>query len=207
MDSFKIKTMKRSVLFNIVCVILTLMACNKEQGEGDGKQDFCRSKAWYKTVAKSANEDSLVMELSNQFIPNTSLQAYKDHNEIIAFAIDEVISLQKTPSGLFYKIIEPGTEERLDWGQRVRAKYKGYFLDGKIFDTSCKRGGTMEFFIGNMIRGWNEGLQLIGEGGKIMLIIPSRLAYESEGLSANGKEIIPPDEVLLFEIEVENIVD
>lgn len=199
--------MKRLTLWYIVCLICTLSACKQKEVSDNSTTDaFCQENAWFKSLAKSENEEQLIMELSGQFISNTSLQAYVDHNDIIAFAIDEAIDFEKTPSGLFYKIITPGKEEKLDWGNKIKAHYKGYFLDGKLFDSSCRRGQPMEFYIGNMIDGWNEGLQLIGDGGKIMLAVPSRLGYGKEGLTGNAQELVPPNKVLLFEIAVKGKV-
>lgn len=196
--------MKYYLIFFILILLGGLnLSCKQKEAAAVVENQFCGQSAWYTTLAKSENEDEVIMNLSNQFISNSSLQAYKDHNEIIAFAIDEALDLKKTQSGLFYKIISPGSEEKLDWGNRVSAHYKGFFLDGVSFDSSCKRNKPMEFYVGNMIDGWNEGLQLIGVGGKILLLIPSRLAYGKEGLKGpNDKLLVAPDKVLLFEVEI-----
>ncbi len=192
--------MKRLVLL-LWMTCLGVLSCKRT--EEPEQVLFCKDTPWYKSIARSSNEDELIMELSNQFIINTSLQAYEDHNAILSFAIDNALDLEKTESGLFYKIINEGDSTKLDWGEKIRAHYRGYHIDGKLFDSSCKRKQAIEFYIGNMIPGWNEGLQLIGVGGKILLAVPSRLGYGSEGLKDNkGTTIIKPDKVLIFEIEV-----
>ena len=86
-------------------------------------------------------------------------------------------------SGLYYVIIEEGSDNHPNAYSRVNVKFKGYFLDGEVFDES-------EIFIEylyNLIPGWIEGLSLIGEGGKIKLIVPSHLGYGD-------------DKVLVFDI-------
>ncbi|MEL7414222.1 MAG: FKBP-type peptidyl-prolyl cis-trans isomerase, partial [Pseudomonadota bacterium] len=62
---------------------------------------------------------------------------------------------------------------------------------------------TLEFYVGNMIDAWNEGLQLIKVGGRIQLMVPSQLGYGEEGLvSSFGRTIVPPHQILVFEVEV-----
>ncbi len=154
------------------------------------------------------DEDVLLFRLSSELIPNPELQAHDDHNDIISFAIDHNIDLQMTPSGLFYQILEEGSGNQLDWGDKIAVQYKGYFLDEKLFDTSCRRGKPLEFYIGNMIDGWNEGLQLLKLGAKALFLVPSRLAYGEEGLMDDKeRELVPPDKVLLFEVEVVKVLD
>ena len=149
-------------------------------------------------VQKSADEDQLLFSLASELIPNPTTQAEKDKNTIINYVMDQAIEVQATPSGLYYQIIEAGEGELAKWGDWVTAHYKGYTLDGKVFDTSYKKGKPFEFYIGNMIPGWNEGMELMRPGAKALFLIPSALAYGEKGF---GK-VIPPNTVLAFEVEL-----
>lgn len=76
--------------------------------------------------------------------------------------------------------------------------YRGTLLDGTEFDSSYKRGEPISFRLNQVIPGWTEGLQLMSEGAKYRLFIPSNLAYGPRG--AGG--VIGPDETLIFEVEL-----
>ena len=82
---------------------------------------------------------------------------------------------------------------------RVRVHYRGTFDDGKIFDTSYgKTGSAVEFPIAGVVKGWAEGLQLIGEGSMIELEVPPELGYGKDG----SPPVIPPNATLLFEVDL-----
>ena len=85
-------------------------------------------------------------------------------------------------------------------GNKVKVHYKGMLLDGTVFDSSFKRNQPIEFTlgIGQVIKGWDEGISLLGIGDKASFIIPSDLAYGASG--AGG--IIPPNATLFFEVEL-----
>lgn len=106
--------------------------------------------------------------------------------------------IKVTASGLQYKIIAPGSAKKPSLTDVVTVHYKGTFIDEKVFDSSFERGQPVTFSLNEIIPGWREGIQLIGEGGKIMLYIPSNLAY---GENSPGN-IIPPNSVLIFEVEL-----
>ncbi len=109
---------------------------------------------------------------------------------------------QKTASGLLYEIVTPG-DAKPAATDRVRVMYKGMLKDGKVFDSSYDRGDTAEFGLNQVISGWSEGLQLVGKGGKILLWIPSDLAYGQQGA---GNGAIGPNEPLNFEVELIDIL-
>jgi len=110
---------------------------------------------------------------------------------------------EKTASGLRYKIIQEGKGKKATKGDMVSVHYKGQLLDGTVFDSSYKRKEPIDFTIGvgQVISGWDEGIQLLKVGDKARLVIPSNLAYGSQG--AGG--VIPPDAPLLFDVELVNV--
>jgi FKBP-type peptidyl-prolyl cis-trans isomerase FkpA/FKBP-type peptidyl-prolyl cis-trans isomerase FklB len=82
--------------------------------------------------------------------------------------------------------------------EEIKMNYKGYFLDGKVFDSSYLRGQPIKFKIGTKISGWNIGLTRFKSKGKGKLLIPSRFAYGEKGVEG----LIPPNTPLIFDIEV-----
>ena len=106
----------------------------------------------------------------------------------------------KTASGLRYKILEKGNGATATKGSKVFVHYKGQLLDGTVFDSSYKRNEPIDFNIGvgQVIPGWDEGIQLLQVGDKARMVIPSELAYGSRG--AGG--VIPPDAPLIFDVEL-----
>jgi len=103
-----------------------------------------------------------------------------------------------TPSGLQYKVIAEGHGKTPKATETVRVNYRGTTIDGTEFDSSYKRNEPIEFPLNGVIPGWTEGVQLMKEGGKIELFIPSNLAYGAQG--AGG--VIAPDSTLIFDIEL-----
>ncbi|HUE86658.1 MAG TPA: FKBP-type peptidyl-prolyl cis-trans isomerase [Vicinamibacterales bacterium] len=104
---------------------------------------------------------------------------------------------RRTPSGLSYKVLRPGTgtgHPRSD--SRVTVHYTGWTTDGKMFDSSFKRGQPATFGLNEVIKGWTEGVQLMSEGEKTRFWIPQRLAYEGKAGAPAG--------MLVFDIELVN---
>jgi len=89
-----------------------------------------------------------------------------------------------TASGLQYKVITEGTGKSPKATDTVEVHYEGTLIDGKVFDSSYKRGETIEFPLNRVIAGWTEGVQLMKEGSKFRFYIPSKLAYGPRGISA-----------------------
>ncbi len=103
-----------------------------------------------------------------------------------------------TESGLQYKVLRPGTgETNPTASDRVKVHYHGTLIDGTVFDSSVNRGQPIEFNLNQVIKGWTEGLQLMVEGEKTRLFIPSELAY---GKRAAG--MIPSGSTLIFDVEL-----
>lgn len=103
-----------------------------------------------------------------------------------------------TSSGLQYKLIREGTGKTPTLTDTVSVHYLGILVDGTEFDSSYRRGQPASFRVDGVIKGWTEALQLMKEGAKWQLFIPSELAYGERG--AGGK--IGPNATLIFEVEL-----
>jgi len=106
-----------------------------------------------------------------------------------------------TTSGLQYKILREGKGPKPTKNDQVTTHYTGKFIDGNIFDSSVERGQPATFPVTGVIPGWVEALQLMPVGSKWELYIPQDLAY-----GPRGQGPIPPYSVLIFEIELLEIV-
>lgn len=107
------------------------------------------------------------------------------------------------PSGLQYKVLTAGTGEKPKATDRVKVKYEGKTIDGKVFDSSFKRNPpTTTFGVTQVIKGWTEALQLMPVGSKWELYIPYDLAYGERG-AGNGN--IKPYDALIFNVELVDI--
>ncbi len=108
---------------------------------------------------------------------------------------DNVITL---PSGLQYEVLTEGTGKKAQATDQVKCHYEGTLIDGTLFDSSVKRGEPAVFGVNQVIPGWVEALQLMPEGSKWRLYIPSDLAYGARGAG----EMIPPHSTLIFDVEL-----
>ena len=104
-----------------------------------------------------------------------------------------------TPSGLQYRVLRKGTGANPKATDRVQVNYHGWLDDGKVFDSSYQRGESIDFPLNGVIPGWTEGMQLVGEGGMIELLIPSNLGYGARGTPGGP---IPPNATLHFLVEL-----
>ncbi|MDE6179734.1 MAG: FKBP-type peptidyl-prolyl cis-trans isomerase, partial [Phocaeicola sp.] len=102
------------------------------------------------------------------------------------------------PSGLQYEVITEGNGKKPSATDRVKCHYEGTLIDGTLFDSSIKRGEPAIFGVNQVIKGWVEALQLMTEGAKWKLFIPSELAYGAQ----QAGEMIPPHSTLIFEVEL-----
>jgi len=102
-------------------------------------------------------------------------------------------NVDTTASGLQYTIIAEGAEYKVQPQDTVWVNYKGTLLDGTVFDEN----DSTQFVANRVIKGWTEGLGLLGEGGKATLYIPAELAYGSR-----GNRNIEPNSTLIFDVEV-----
>ncbi len=106
----------------------------------------------------------------------------------------------KTPTGLEYEDVAVGEGNEPEVGKTVAVHYTGKLTDGTKFDSSVDRGQPFEFKIGvgQVIKGWDEGVISMKPGGKRTLTIPPELGYGARG--AGG--VIPPNATLIFDVEL-----
>ena len=136
-------------------------------------------------------------------VDNSSIESGDNASEGKRFLADnrKKEGVKVTSSGLQYKIIREGTGKKPITTNTIKVHYKGTLIDGEVFDSSYDRGKPIEFKLGQVIKGWQEGLNLMPVGSKYMLYIPSKLAY-----GKNNKGAIPANSVLIFEVELLEII-
>jgi len=105
-------------------------------------------------------------------------------------------------SGLQYNIIRRGMGHRPGPKDQVRCDYEGRFINGQVFDSSYKRGETAVFGVNQVIKGWQEALQMMTEGSEWEIYVPYDLAYGEMGASGS----IPPCATLIFKIELHKVL-
>jgi FKBP-type peptidyl-prolyl cis-trans isomerase len=104
-----------------------------------------------------------------------------------------------TASGLRYRVLRKGAGPGPKSTSNVKVHYHGWLDGGKVFDSSYQRGESIDFGLNQVIPGWTEGMQLVGKGGMIELVIPSNLGYGKQGTPGGP---IPPDATLHFLVEL-----
>ncbi|MCG8373702.1 MAG: FKBP-type peptidyl-prolyl cis-trans isomerase [Balneolales bacterium] len=148
-------------------------------------------------------------------VPDTELQALFDRfnvyildkmktdnkieqDEFLASNLNEE-GVSETPSGLQYKILDPGEGSSPTPQDSVVVMYEGRLVDGTIFDSTYGDGIPAEFLLGAVIQGWIEGLQLMQEGSTFEFYIPAELAY---GENPRPGGLIEPNHMLIFKVEL-----
>lgn len=124
-------------------------------------------------------------------------KANKEAGEKFLAENEKKEGVQKTASGLQYKVITEGTGAKPKATDTVTVHYEGKLIDGKVFDSSYERGEPVSFRLNEVIKGWTEGVQLMNTGSKYELYIPSDLAY-----GETGNPNIEPNSVLIFTVEL-----
>jgi len=138
-------------------------------------------------------------DLKASKIESPQTQADIDRNKIIKYVTLKELKGNFTSSGIFYVIENAGAGvERPTSESDITAHYTGKLLNDIKFDSSYDRDEPLEFKLGQVIKGWQEAIQMLGKGGKGKFIIPSSLAYGDRVVG----EIIPANAVLVFDMEL-----
>ena len=137
--------------------------------------------------------DTFFHDLANK-INEKNIQAGKD----FLAKNKEQDGVVELASGLQYQILTSGAGKSPSITNRVKCHYTGMLLDGTVFDSSVQRGEPAEFGVNQVIAGWTEALQLMKEGDKWRLFIPSDMAYGARGAGNS----IPPHATLIFDVEL-----
>lgn len=171
----------------------------------------------YIGVMDVMGQDELSTWREEYLAKRDAAQMEKDKETIKEYLEENNIDAQTTESGLSYVITKEGTGQSANSGDSVKVNYVGYVLDGEYFDTSIEeiakeKGlynemrpyGPFTFVLGagQVIKGWDEGIGLLKEGGEATLYIPSPLAYGPRQRS----EVIKANSILVFEVELVEVV-
>ena len=171
-----------------------------------GMKDYVKAKGDYRDPDFNSQfkiSPEIINDVFNSYLEkrhNYTLLANKEKGEKFLAANLKKEGVQKTDSGLQYKIVEPGNDVKPTAQDTVWVKYKGTLIDGKVFDETPEDGDAVHFPLNGVVAGWTEGLQLIGEGGEIELYVPADLAYGEQ-----GRPGIDPNSTLIFNVKLEKV--
>jgi peptidylprolyl isomerase len=149
----------------------------------------------FSSVFNNSNSEAIASEISPTLIAqNTPINQEAQKMDL------DLTKAITTPSGLKYIDIEEGNGASPTQGQMVTVHYTGTLENGKKFDSSRDRNQpfTFKIGVGQVIKGWDEGVSTMKVGGKRTLIIPPDLGYGSRGAG----NVIPPDATLIFDVEL-----
>jgi len=128
---------------------------------------------------------------------NDEKQDRIDREKILDYIAKNNLDAQETESGLFYVIDEPGSGERPSQNSIIKVHYKGYLLNGFVFETTENLEEPLVYQLAYMIKGWKEGIPLFGKDGKGKLLLPSALGYGRMSFYD-----VPANSVLIFDIHL-----
>lgn len=175
--------------FSIVLFAMAVISGCKKEGD---PYAYLKTEISKYVVDSKVNSSILYTSKGEQTLMDEWATAMTTNKEVIS----------KTSTGINYIVEKAGTGETVKSGQTVTVKYIGFFTTGEIFDASAYNGGTMTYVhkVDNLIKGWEEGVDVLRKGGRAVFLIPSAKAYGTKGSGS-----IPPYTPLLFVIEVVDI--
>lgn len=138
-----------------------------------------------------------VLNSIEQKVQTTQTLAVENGNKALAERFLKEPNVKKTASGLLYRIINPGKGTAIKADDIVKVEYEGQLANGQVFDASSRHNGAIEFPVNGVIKGWQEGLQLLKKGGEMEMVIPANLAYGDHGAGS-----IPANASLFFKVKV-----
>ncbi|MFA5533000.1 MAG: FKBP-type peptidyl-prolyl cis-trans isomerase [Mariniphaga sp.] len=181
----QIKNAPGGSTINLETMVAAFRAASMEE---EGKMTMEQAEQFIRTFFESegAKEGQANLETGNAFLEENKKRE----------------GVHTTASGLQYEILSEGTGPKPEASDRVRVHYHGTLIDGTVFDSSVDSGQPAVFGVGQVIPGWTEALQLMPEGSKWKVYIPSNLGYGERGAGAE----IGPNSTLIFEVELLEIV-
>ncbi|MEQ8238157.1 MAG: FKBP-type peptidyl-prolyl cis-trans isomerase [Cyclobacteriaceae bacterium] len=209
---------KKSYLVQAVVLMLVAVACNQEKaGSPAAIKTFKDSVSYAYGVQLAESLRQVDENMDVAMVAKGLIEAFDSASQIPLNETNQIIQkkemsagndfleenkkkegVQVTASGLQYVVNEEGTGASPGPTDKVTVHYTGKLIDGTVFDSSVQRGEPIQFGVNQVIPGWTEGLQLMKEGAKYTLTIPSGLGYGARG--AGG--VIPPNAVLVFDVEL-----
>lgn len=171
----------------------------KTTAEADEEISKAREAKMKENIAKAEEQDKKDLE---EFKKDTAKQAQlqKDSKTIEEYLASHNIQAQKTDWGVYYQVLDPGQGPKPTIGKFANIKYKGTHFSGEVFDQG---EFPLQIGTGGVIKGFEEGIKQIGQGGKARIFIPSVLAYGSRG----SEPKIKPNEDIIFDIELLEVSD
>ncbi len=130
----------------------------------------------------------------------TDVSPASEESQIVAYCNANSITYTKDSSGIYYQIIDPGTTPKPILTSTVSTIYTGKYLSGAIIDQSTTPYTAP---LNNLIQGWQIGLQLIGKGGHIKMVVPSSLCYGCYGVPVSD---VPPNTIIFFDITLVDVL-
>jgi len=142
------------------------------------------------TLFISCNSDKEIIQE-----PQKTDYTVENEKEITDYIAKNNLTAQKSDTGLYYVINEPGTGTQPTAKSNVKVAYKGYYTNGKVFDESKPEG--ISFGLNEVIHGWTEGIPYFKTGGSGVLLVPSHLGYGPYDYRG-----IPGGSVLIFDVKL-----
>jgi len=191
-----------------IALLFCMIACKNDTTKvAQVEQKVEQAKAPHPSIEKGqyadpaevdARNEAEVQKLYQNYHQNPQTVDQIDENKIIDYAMQRKIAVKRTKTGLYYQILVEGNGVPYKSGQAATAHYRGFFLDGKLFDSSYARSKPIDFKAGQMNTAWNEAMTFMSPGTKALLLVPSKLGYGNKGFPG----YVPPNVPIAFDLEL-----